>query len=98
MLACARQNADTASGRCGHRAYWHSKDFLLFVLSCAAHGTEAPDRDLSQSPGMSSAPAASAHAGVGPSTSQEDDEDEYDDGDDGGEAGCADDLADLNQW
>ncbi len=71
---------------CGNRAYWHSKDFLLFVLSCAAHGKEAPDRDPFQ--GVSSAAEVSAqHVFVEP-TGLSEDEEENDDGDDGGEAGC----------
>jgi hypothetical protein len=69
---------------CGHRAYWHSKDFLLFVLSCAAHGKEATDRD----PCKGVLSEKEQHVFVEPSGLTEEEEEEYDDGDDGGEAGC----------
>ncbi len=56
------------------------------MLSCAAHGKEAPDRDPFQ--GVSSAAEVSAqHVFVEP-TGLSEDEEENDDGDDGGEAGC----------
>ena len=54
------------------------------MLSCAAHGKEATDRD----PCKGVLSEKEQHVFVEPSGLTEEEEEEYDDGDDGGEAGC----------
>lgn len=65
-----------------HRAYWHSKDFLLFILYCSVHGRENTEEDIASMPSPTAASTLGEQCQAGAGKVVVDDDDDGDVSDD----------------